>query len=100
MKLVILAVSLLLPASFSVASAQLTKVTVGYGAIAAGNLPAWMAKESGIFRKNGLDVQIVYLRGTTTVMALLSRETPISQVGGPEIDGRMCSRLRRKWRLK
>jgi NitT/TauT family transport system substrate-binding protein len=44
-----------------------------------------MGKESGIFRKNGLDIQLVYLRGTTTVMALLSRETPVSQVGGPGI---------------
>jgi len=86
MKRVILAVSLLLPVSFSVASAQLTKVTVGYATIAAGSLPAWMAKESGIFRNNGLDVQLVYfIGGTPAVMALLSRETPISQVGGPAI---------------
>jgi NitT/TauT family transport system substrate-binding protein len=84
MKAVILVVSLLLLLSFSVASAQLTKVTVGYSNIAAGSLPAWMGKESGIFRKNGLDLQLVYFRGTT-VMALLSRETPISQVGGPAI---------------
>ena len=85
MKAVILEVSLLLSLSFSVASAQLTKMTVGYSNIAAGSLPAWMGKESGIFRKNGLDVQLVYLRGGTALMALLSRETPISQVGGPGI---------------
>jgi len=86
MKAVILAVSLFLPLSFSAASAQLTKLIVGYSNIAAGSLPAWMGKEAGIFRKNSLDVQLVYLRGgTTTVMALLSRETPISQVGGPTI---------------
>lgn len=83
MKAMILAVSLFLPLSFSVASAQLTKVTVGYPAIAAGHLPAWMAKEAGIFAKNGLDVQLVYFRGgTPAVMVLLSRQTPISQVGG------------------
>ena len=86
MKAVILAVSLFLPFSFSVASAQLTKVTVGYSAIAAGHFPAWVAKESGIFAKNGLDVQLVYFRGgTTAMMALLSRQTPISQLGGPAV---------------
>jgi ABC-type nitrate/sulfonate/bicarbonate transport system substrate-binding protein len=86
MKAVILVVSLFLPLSFSVASAQLTKVTVGYSAIAAGQFPAWMAQEAGIFRKNGLDVQLVYFRGgTPAMMALLSRETPISQLGGPAI---------------
>jgi NitT/TauT family transport system substrate-binding protein len=83
MKSVILSVSLYLLLSFSVASAQLTKITVGYPAIAASHLPAWLAKEAGIFAKNGLDVQLVYFRGgTPAVMALLSRQTPISQVGG------------------
>jgi len=86
MKAVILAVSLLLTLSFSVASAQLTKATVGYAAVAAGHLPAWVAKESGIFHKNGLDVQLVYFRGgTQAVMALLSRQTPIIQVADPLI---------------
>src|SRR5262245_61421906 len=84
MKAVILAVSLFLLLSFSVASAQLTKITVGYTALAAGQLPAWMAKESGIFRNNGLDVQLVYFRGgTMAVAALLSREIPISEMSGP-----------------
>jgi NitT/TauT family transport system substrate-binding protein len=88
MKAVILAVSLLLPLSFSVASAQPTKITVGYSSIAAGQLPAWVAKEAGIFAKNGLDVQLVYLRAATTAtMALLSRQTPISQLAGPAIVG-------------
>ena len=87
MKAVILAVSLFLPISFySVVAAQLTKMTVGYGSISTNHFPAWMAKESGIFRDNGLDMQLVYFRGgTTAMMALLSRETPISEVAGPSI---------------
>jgi len=83
MKAALITVSLFLPFCFSVASAQLTKITVGYTSLAAGHCPAWMAKESGIFRKNGLDVQLVYFKGgTTAVAALLSREIPISQVSG------------------
>jgi NitT/TauT family transport system substrate-binding protein len=87
MKPVILAVSLFLPISFcSVVPAQLIKMTVGYGSTSTNHFPAWMAKESGIFRENGLDVQLVYFRGgTTAMMALLSRETPISEVAGPSI---------------
>ena len=47
--------------------------------------PGWV-KETGIFAKNGLDVQLVYFRaGTTATMALLSRQTPISQLAGPAI---------------
>jgi NitT/TauT family transport system substrate-binding protein len=85
LKIVILAVSLLLSFS-SVASAQLTKLIAGYGSISSAQFPAWMAKESGIFRKNGLEVELVFFRGSTTaVMALLARETPISQVTGPPV---------------
>ena len=89
MKAVIRAFSVLLPLTFcNVASAQLTKVTIGNNTLSAAGLPAWMAKESGIFRKNGLDVQIVYFRGgTITTMALIARETPISQVSGPPMVG-------------
>ena len=54
MKRVILAVSLLLTLPFSGASAEFTKMTVGHTSIATGQCPAWMAKESETFRKNGL----------------------------------------------
>ena len=70
----------------SSASAQLTKLNVGYSAISGEQLPAWIAKESGIFEKNGLDVQLIYFTGgTTTVQALVSGEVPISQVAGPAV---------------
>lgn len=86
MKLAILAVSFLLSLLSSIASAQLTKLIVGYGSISSAQLPAWMAKETGIFAKNGLDVQLIFFKGSTTaVMALLAKETPISQVTGPPI---------------
>jgi NitT/TauT family transport system substrate-binding protein len=87
MKPAILAASLFLPLFFySVVLAQLTKLTVGYGSISANHFPAWTAKETGIYRDNGLDVQLVYFRGgTTAMMALLSRETPISEVAGPSV---------------
>ena len=87
MKAMILAMSLVTSISFcSVVSAQLTKVTIGNNTLSTNGLPAWMAKEAGIFGRNGLDVQIVYFRGgTITAMALIARETPISQVSGPPI---------------
>ena len=70
----------------SSASAQLIKLNVGYSAISEEQLPAWIAKETGIFEKNGLDVQLIYFTGgTTTVQALVSGEVPISQVAGPAV---------------
>lgn len=86
MKTGILALAVWIFFSCSSVSAQVSKMTVGYGSISAAQFPAWMAKEAGIFSKNGLDIQLVFFRGSTTaVMALLSRETPISQVTGPPI---------------
>src|SRR6266545_2180623 len=70
----------------SSASAQLTKLNVGYSAISAEQLPAWIAKETEIFKKNGLDVQLIYFTGgTTAVQALVSGEVPVSQVAGPAV---------------
>lgn len=66
--------------------AQLTKLNVGYSAISGDQLPAWVAKEAGIFEKNGLDVQLIFFTGgTTAVMALVSADTPMSQVAGAAV---------------
>src|SRR4029434_2109806 len=74
------------------ASAQTTKLNVGYSAISGDQLPAWVAKEAGIFQKNGLDVQLVYFTGgTTAVMALISADTPLSQVAGAALGHRALS---------
>ena len=52
---------------------KLSTLTVGYSAISFDQLPAWIAKDTGIYAKNGLDVQLVYFTGgTTAVMALVS----------------------------
>ncbi len=68
------------------ALAQLARLNVGYSAISGDQLPAWVAKEAGIFEKNGLDVQLIFFTGgTTAVMALVSADTPISQVAGSAV---------------
>jgi NitT/TauT family transport system substrate-binding protein len=66
--------------------AQLIKINVGYSAISGDALPAWVAKDAGLFEKNGLDVQLVFFTGgTTAVMALVSADTPIAQLAGPAV---------------
>jgi NitT/TauT family transport system substrate-binding protein len=65
------------------AHAQTAKLNVGYSAISGDQLPAWIAKEAGIFQKNGLDVQLIFFTGgSTAVLALVSGDVPISQVAG------------------
>jgi ABC-type nitrate/sulfonate/bicarbonate transport system substrate-binding protein len=66
------------------APAQMTKLHVGYSAISADQLPAWVAKDTGIFERNGLDVQLIFFTGgSTAILALVSADVPITQVSGP-----------------
>jgi NitT/TauT family transport system substrate-binding protein len=66
--------------------AQLTRVNLGYSAISGDALPAWVAKDAGIFEKNVLDVQLIFFSGgTTAVMALIAADTPIAQLAGPAV---------------
>jgi NitT/TauT family transport system substrate-binding protein len=68
------------------ASAQPFKVAIGYSGISADQLVIWVAKETGIFAKNNLDVQPVYFTGgTTSVMAMVSGDAPLVQASGPGI---------------
>ncbi len=81
-------IGFLLAAAFwaGVSQAQLTRISVGYSAISGDALPAWFAKDAGIFEKNGLDVQLVFFTGgTTAVMALVSADTPIAQLAGAAV---------------
>jgi ABC-type nitrate/sulfonate/bicarbonate transport system substrate-binding protein len=36
--------------------------------VSADQLPAWVAKETGIFARNGLDVQLIFFTGGTTAI--------------------------------
>ncbi|MGH7771946.1 MAG: ABC transporter substrate-binding protein [Candidatus Binatia bacterium] len=68
----------------SPALGQLTKLNVGYSALSGDQLPAWVAKEAKIFEKNGLDVQLIFFTGgSTAILALVSKDVPITQVSGP-----------------
>jgi len=83
---VLLTVLFLAVVFYSTASAQLTKLNLGYVGINSDNVIAWVGKETGIFAKNGLDVQLIYFAGgTVSVMSLASGETPISQTAGPGV---------------
>jgi len=67
------------------ASAQLIKVTTSYVSDSAGVLPLWLAKEAGIFARNGLDVQAVRVHAAVGVMALMSGELQFVLASGPVV---------------
>jgi NitT/TauT family transport system substrate-binding protein len=60
------------------------KFLVGNTSIGAPGLPVWLASETGIFKKNGLDAQAVWLGGggPTTISVILSGEAHLYHGAG------------------
>jgi NitT/TauT family transport system substrate-binding protein len=69
----------------STAAGQALKVTVSYTGVGPTQLPVWVAKETGIFNRNGLDVQLIRAQAATSVMALLSGELNMIQGAAPAV---------------
>lgn len=76
----------------SASERPLEKVTIAYSSISGNMAPLWITQERGLFRKYGLDVQLVFIEsGSTTVQSLISKEVAFAQMAGA---GVMQSRLR------
>ncbi|MGZ8522054.1 MAG: ABC transporter substrate-binding protein [Candidatus Binatia bacterium] len=70
----------------SPASAQQEKMIVGYSAQAGAYAPIWITKEAGLFRKNGLDVNLVFIPGgPTAAAAMIANEVQAMAMAGPAI---------------
>lgn len=70
----------------------LERVTFAYSSLSGNMAPLWITQERGLFRKYGLDVQLVFIEsGSTTVQSLISKEVAFAQMAGA---GVVQSRLR------
>jgi ABC-type nitrate/sulfonate/bicarbonate transport system substrate-binding protein len=79
--LFLFAVCLLFEAPPSRAQTRPIPVRVAYSALSAGIGVLWLTHEQGIFRKHGLDSNLVYMRsGTTATQALLAGEIQFNHV--------------------
>jgi NitT/TauT family transport system substrate-binding protein len=65
------------------ASAQeLKKIKIGYPALAYNQIHIWIAKDAGLFKKYGLDTEIVFFRGgQMATQALVAGDPPIVNIG-------------------
>ena len=62
------------------------KMNVGYSAQAGAFAPIWITKEAGLFKKNGLDVNLVFISGGPTAAAsLMAGEMQVVAMAGPAI---------------
>lgn len=67
------------------ASAQpQTRVMSGYAATSGPHAVLWIARDAGLFEKNGLRTDVTYIRsGSTMAQTLVSGDIQMSQMGGP-----------------
>lgn len=65
------------------ASAQRIKLHAAYSAESSWSLATWIAYEGGLYKKYGLDVDLVLIRSASTITsALIAGEAPMIQLGG------------------
>ena len=52
------------------------KIRIGYPSISSRQAQLWVAKDEGIFRKHGLDVELIFLRGGQIAIQALTGGDP------------------------
>jgi ABC-type nitrate/sulfonate/bicarbonate transport system substrate-binding protein len=68
--------------SATVEGQELKRLKIGYPAIAYNQIHIWAAKEAGIFKRHGLDADLIFFRGgQLATQALVAGDPPIVNVG-------------------
>jgi NitT/TauT family transport system substrate-binding protein len=79
-------VSFMLCRVLSVSAQPLEKMIIGYSAQAGAYAPIWITKDAGLFKKNGLDVNLIFIPGgPTAAAAMVAGEVQAMAMAGPAI---------------
>jgi ABC-type nitrate/sulfonate/bicarbonate transport system substrate-binding protein len=82
--IIVLFYNLVMHASASLA-AEPSKLLIAHGAISNNVAPLWIAKEQGIFRKYGIDADLVFIIAGRAMQAMLAGQVPVGLVGGTHV---------------
>ncbi len=63
-------------------AAEAERLNVCYSVIAAASVSTWVPYEAGVYKKYGLDVNIIYIAGAQAIATLISGDTQIVQGSG------------------
>jgi ABC-type nitrate/sulfonate/bicarbonate transport system substrate-binding protein len=66
-------------------AAEPAKVLIAHGAISNNVEPLWIAKEQGIFRKYGIEAELVFIIAGRAMQAMLAGQVPVGFVGGTHV---------------
>lgn len=62
----------------------LENLCLAYASIGGQTAPLWIAQKEGFFKKYGLEVELIYIPGSSTVIqALLGGDVLVANIGGP-----------------
>lgn len=71
-ELLVLALAVILTIMPVRATAAAAKLLIAYAAMSPRVAPLWAAHERGFFTRNGIDAELVFVRGAPTLLAALS----------------------------
>src|SRR5262245_62513376 len=61
---------------------ELKKIKIGYPAVSYNQVHIWVAKDANLFKKHGLDTEVIFFRGgQMATQALVAGAAPIVNIG-------------------
>ena len=78
---VLLLLILLLPYPIGAATRSSVPLRVAYSSISGAGIVTWIAADKGLFAKNGLDVELIYVAGSQAMQSLIGGTTPMGIQG-------------------
>ena len=66
----------------SAGAAEVEKLNVVYSTIATASLTTWVPQEAGLYKKHGLDANLIYVTGSQAITTLISGDAHIAQASG------------------
>jgi len=86
MKVIHFALLLWLAVFYRSIEAQTTKLKVAYPTTVGSMAVVWVTKEAKLFEKHGLDVDLIYVAGSSRIVqAMLAKDIPISEIAIPAV---------------
>jgi ABC-type nitrate/sulfonate/bicarbonate transport system substrate-binding protein len=83
--IIFLAVCLIGSGRAALRAAEPAKLLMAHGAISNNVAPWWIAREQGIFRKYGIDADLVFIIAGRAMQAMLAGQVPVGLVGGTHV---------------
>ena len=82
MKTIIVLFAALVAVKAPVEAQEPKRIKIGYPAISYNQVHIWVAKDAGLFRKHGLDAEVIFFRGgQMATQALVAGDPPIVNIG-------------------